>query len=120
MELIKENNIESEQTFSIEVSMQPLPVNVILPAIQVNGDSNDVHEGDFRFTGRSSTVLHLQFLPSTQVLHINLTIFDDPVAEGTEAFVLHSSIEDGSPRYYIPIKKFSDTRIIIEDDDSKF
>lgn len=63
----------------------------------------------------------LLFAPSSQMLSVNLTIFDDNLAEGTETFQLHSRsfIIEGSPSYYFPIDTFTDTRIIIIDDDSK-
>lgn len=118
VKLVKEDNIMSEQTFSIEVHVQPVPINLILPAIQFTNKTSDANHGDYSFSA-GNTSLNLQFPPSIQVLHVNLTILDDVVAEGTEAFVLHSS-PDGTPSYYMPIHNFQDTKIIIKDNDSKY
>ena len=123
MLLIKEDNVLSEQTFLIEVSVQPWSyfATSILPAIQLTQTSNERGniERDFAFPNKSIH-LNLQFLPSIQVLPVELTIYDDTIAEGPEGILLHTDIEDRSPSYRIPVYSFSDTRVIIEDNDSKF
>ena len=123
MLLIKEDNVLSEQTFLIEVSVQPWSyfATSILPAIQLTQTSIEREniERDFAFPNKSIH-LNLQFLPSIQVLPVELTIYDDTIAEGPEGILLHTDIEDRSPSYRIPVYSFSDTRVIIEDNDSKF
>lgn len=119
--LIKEDNVWSEQTFSIDISvlLWPFSATLIFPAVQlISSDSTDIQNGDFSFANGSSS-LNLQFPPSIQVLLVDLTIYDDTIAEGIEGIILHMSIEDESPGYHTPFYTFPDTRIIIEDDDSK-
>lgn len=111
--LIKENFVESEQTFSIEISVRPFPINLILPA------NSGIQQRDFAFSNGSAS-LNLQFLPTIDVLYVNLTIYNDIIVEGTEAFLLHASFQDRTPSYSIPTYSFPDTRIIIDDDDSKY
>ena len=116
VELIKENNIKSEQTFSLDISVQFSPIYSILPAIQVTNEN--INGGDFILPNQS-TSLNLKFLPSTQVMLVEVIILDDVIAEGREAFLLHCSKAKQSPHYHVPTYGFSDTRIIIEDNDSK-
>ena len=115
--LVKENNVESEQTFSIELLLLEPAISDI-PAIQAT--NSGMLGGDFAFPNEAGSLI-LHFTPSSQMLRANLTIFDDNIAEGTETFMLHSRsyTNEGSPSYYFPIDTFTDTRIIIFDDDSK-
>lgn len=114
--LVKEGNVQSEQTFTIQISTLSSPTN--LPAIRVVDEPAHKAEGDFAFTDSiGSHLLVLEFPPSLEMLCINLTIFNDDVAEGTEELILHSS-SSGFPGYNFPT--YTDTAIIIKDDDSKF
>lgn len=119
MMLIKEDDVLSEQTFIIKVSVQlwPYSATSILPAIQTSNEREN-SEGDFAFTNKS-TYLNLQFLPSMQVLQVELSIYDDNIAEGPEGVLLHSDTADGSPGYHFPINSFPNTKVIIEDNDSQ-
>ena len=115
--LTKEGAVQSEQTFSVLISTLPVPG--ILPAIQLN-ISVEKADGDYALTNSSkSGLLMLVFPPSLSVLHIDLAVFNDDIAEGTEAFRLHSSSLGGGPSYDFPISTHTDTTVIIKDDDSK-
>ena len=114
--LLKEDDIQTEQSFSVEVSAQFLKAN--LPALQVTSEEVD---GDYAFTDDRITFLVLPFPSSLQMQFVNITIFDDDLAEGVEAFLLcsRSSVHDGSPSYHFPIDTYTETTIVIEDNDSK-
>ena len=115
--LLKEDNVQTEQVFFVEVLMSAVTTN--LPALQVMSEDGG---GDYYvFTASTENPIimfpsHLLFLP------VNITIIDDNVAEGTEAFVLHSRSSDHNGRlsYNFPVNTYADTIVIIEDNDSKF
>lgn len=111
--LIKEGNVSTEQTFSIQISTHSTTAN--LPAIEaLDGTKGDYLLADRE--GRESLVL--KFPPSLEVLNFSLIINDDDKAEGTEAFVLRSK-SLGVPHYDFPIDTYSETTITIKDEDRK-
>jgi hypothetical protein len=119
--LLKEKNTQSEQTFSFEVTVQMWPFlsTLIIPALQLTRNTgNATQESDFALPDRQPT-LKLQFLPSIQELSFDVIIFDDNIAEGKEGIILRMKTEDGSPRKHRSISTSPDSRIIIDDEDSK-
>lgn len=110
--LAKEGNTTTEQTFSVGIAASQVSVDSILPAVQSIGGEN----GDFAFAN-GSAAFYFHLTPLVQAVSVNVTLFDDIVAEGTEAFQLEFSRVRGAPYHHPPVKSFADTRIIIEDND---
>lgn len=111
--LAKEDNITTEQTFAVEISTGFS--QIYLPATRLTARS------DYAFLDSNEKSLTVFFPPTYQVINITLTIIDDDIAEGIEAFVLHlmSSNLEGAPSYYFPNKLFADVTVMIQDDDGK-
>lgn len=119
MVLVKEDNISTEQTFSLKISALTVPT--ILPAFQLTNIDDTIDGKDFALTGSSGVLQYFHFPPELQLYGINLTIFDDDMAEGEEAFLLQSTWYDvpGVPSYDFPIYSYSGTTVFIQDNDGK-
>ena len=120
--LAKEDNVTSEQTFLvvIQTSGSVPPGKFIEPATL---------GVDYRLPG-STTVVVLQFPPRFQRINFPFTLLFDTLPEGTEAFLASSAPEDTAQlpdgttvplsTYLHPNALFSESFIIIEDDDREF
>lgn len=110
--LLKEGDVKTEQSFPLKVLTGVVKTN--LPALQV---TNKYGDGDY-FLERNGDIL---FLPHLSKLLVNTTIIDDNLAEGPEAFLLHlgSPKQHGVPVPHFPLDTYTDTVVIIEDNDSK-
>ena len=91
VELIKEDNVVTEQTFSVNIAIL-LGENFVLanPSSQPTVPPDDV-----ALSNMSSGQVELVFLPDKQSLQLELTVFDDSVLELNEtvSFVLSGSTE---------------------------
>ena len=115
--LSKEDGRITEQTFIVEISSTYISTD--FPSIQLNDSTSFIKGGDYAFTNGSSALLVVIFPPHLQELPIDLTIYDDEIVEGREAFVLRSmsSNNNGAPNYNFPINTTTETTIVIQDDD---
>ena len=113
--LAKENNVISEQTFSVVVQAS----SSVPPGQGIQQASLD---SDYRLTlPNGTTSVVLQFLPTFQRRNFPFTLFADDFPEGTEAFLASSAPGEGEeiPTYLNPERLSAETFIIIEDDDRK-
>ena len=107
--LAKENNVTSEQTFQIAITVtRDTPDQSIQPA-----------EEGFREDYQIASVLVLRMEPQEQRKAFNFRLFGDDLAEGTEAFQLSPAAITDSPSFLGPTVLSPSTFVIIEDDDRK-
>ena len=105
--LAKEDNVASEQTFSVSVQLAEgvVPSGKNIQPATLNDD--------YRLNV-DHTHVTLQFLPEYQRLNVQFTLFPDNISEGTEAFSITSAPETTLPTYYNPIHLSTDTFVIIK------
>lgn len=96
--LVKEDNVTSEQTFSISIQFTTGFTFDFLPATL--GEDYNI----------SRAVQALSFLPSDSTINVPFVLLPDDVAEDVEEFLIRVVVEG--------IQDF--TNIIIQDDDSEF
>lgn len=108
--LTKENNVSSEQTFSISFQRtNSVPINSGFAIAEDGEDYTGIGEEFFR-----------SFAPNLQRLGLPISLLADANPEPTEAFQLNSSPES-MPTFLTPdgTMLFSQTFVVIEDDDSE-
>ena len=104
--LVKENNAQSEQTFSLHIQI----INSVPPN---SGFSLATHNQDYAGMPSSTIIL---FPPNFQRYPISFDLLPDNIPESTEAFQL-SSESDRAPLFESPKNFFQQTFIVIEDND---
>ena len=120
--LIKEDNVVSEQTFFVAVQISnSVPSGSRFRQAQINVDY------DIGVAIGTSRVL--QFPATFQRILFSFTLLSDTIPEGTEAFLASSTPADSAlingvefdvPGYLPPVNLFPQSYVIIEDDDRKF
>ena len=117
--LFKENDVMSEQTFSIVIE-----VSEATPPNQ-NNINRATRNADFT----SSDISVVQFVPGNQRINFQFNLLPDNFPEGTESFLATSAPEDrgefggvifDAPSFLPPVTLSDRTFIIIEDNDRKF
>ena len=119
--LIKENGRQSEQTFSILISItEP----VLTPPAQIQTQDTLV-EYDYRLTDGAvgATFTFREFLPDMQAINFTFFVNSDTVFEGVEGFRASSTPLEGYPTFLAPVvgsnTAFQTTEILILDNESK-
>ena len=116
--LVKENNRQSKQTFSVAVGISsPNLEDVSLATARVGGKLND-----YDIAGAPNGFLTFLFPPTLQRTSYFFPLNPDDVAEGTEVFLALSTPIEGSITYMIAglsSSIFRSVRVVIEDDDRK-
>lgn len=119
--LVREDNRQSEQTFQVEITVGPPSGNRVAATIETSTEL-----GDYR-TGSSRTIVTANFPAQSQNLEFNFIIHSDNILEGIEAFQASSrSVQFSSsdiPRFQPPLsdsRVFQNTEIQIIDNDSEY
>ena len=118
--LLKENDVMSEQTFSIVIE-----VSEATPPNQKN-----IHQATRSEDFTSFYYGVVLFCPGDQRINFQFTLLPDNFPEGTESFRVNSAPEDivmdytgmiyDAPSFLPPVTLLDGTYIIIEDNDRKF
>ena len=107
--LAKENNVVSEQTFSVSLQINDFaPPNTDFAIAAFGFDYGDI--------SRSFTT---SFSPNFQRIPVSFAVFADSNPEQTEAFQINSA-SDGTPGFNIPNVFFAQSYVVLEDDDGTF
>ena len=115
--LHKENQRVTEQVLDICVSITSATPNSEIGSATLKSSLS--MDNDYSLLD-TNTVIIRRFQPNTQTMRIDFDIYDDQIAEGTEAFQITISPETILlPGFLSPINLFASTFIIILDDDRK-
>lgn len=114
--LIREGGLQSEQTFSITISVGNPGTAGVRPATL----DFAAGEGDYRLIPAADFIVQ-EFPPSAQNITFIVFIFTDDLAEGTEGFRASSTPTENSPSFGAPSMDgaFATTEIRILDSDCK-
>ena len=116
--VIKEDDIRSEQFFSVSVTVSTPASDIRAATLEVRGG---VTTGvDYRLTNRDSFTI-IPFPPNAQSMVLRFFIIRDDLPEGTEAFQASSQPLEDTPNFQPPLTgtAFQTTQVQIEDDDCK-
>ena len=120
--LMKDNNRESEQTFSVGIHFSD-PASV-RPAALLTNDTRD--SWDYSIQRVPGQAFVLRFLrPDQQSVTVSFYLNSDDVPEGPEGFQLTEIVETagGYPQFLLPLQTsttaFQSTTVTIIDDDGK-
>lgn len=118
--LVKDDDQQSEQTFSVGIIITDAPN--LLPATLFD---NNVKDWDYRIGSPGQTFQTLQFSPHLQSISVDISLNDNPVFEGLEGFLLTTTVsrEGMFPAFSLPrsgsATAFRSTTILIMDDECK-
>jgi len=119
--LIKDDERVSEQTFSVTITSSD-PSGLNAATLQPVGPFQE-GGADYRITTPGATTSSLTFPPQVQSVVRTIFINPDSLAEGTEAFQLTSSPNEGFPNFDSPLTTsttaFATTIVQILDNDCK-
>ena len=115
--ILKENNVVTEQTYSVVITASTPPDPRLNPATPepVGGG---IHDYSLGVPGQ--TFITKEFSPDVQNVTFNFFLNGDTFPEGIESFQASITPSEGFPTYGNPVTLFPSTSINIIDDDSKF
>jgi hypothetical protein len=116
--LVKQDNMKSEQTFSIVFQVSSsTPGSSIRPATLSEHLPNGTELiNDYVLSTAGVTTITASFSPTKQRIPFVFTLFPDNLPESTEAFQASIAPKENSPAFNIPT---AEAFIIIEDNDGR-
>ena len=113
--LVKEFGALTEQTFQIVVTVNTHVTNGFQPATLLGLGNHS----DYAISEAGQQNITLSLSPDQQRIPFTFRLFDDLIAEGTEAFQTLASLKEDSPSFSSPVLLSPNTVVVIEDDDGK-
>lgn len=113
--LVKENNVTTEQTYSVAISTTSLGG---LTAATLESNQSGNYDYSLGHPGKPTAILRID--PDEQSVTFPFFLNHDELPEGTETFQARAIPSDGFPTYRNPSSLFAETLISIRDNDSEF
>ena len=115
--ILKENNVVSEQTYSVIITPST-PANPLLNAATLEPVGGGIYDYSLGQAGQTFSVQDIE--PDQQSVIFPFILNGDTFPEGLESFQATITPSEGFPTYGTPTTLFTTTLINIIDDDSKF
>ena len=116
MVILKENNVVTEQTYSVVITTST-PADPHLNAATLEPVGGGIHDYSLGTPGQTYSIIEIN--PDVQSIRFNFFLNGDQSPEGVESFQA-TIIPKGFPTYRSPTTLFTTTLINIIDDDGKF
>ena len=116
MIILKENNVVTEQTYSVVITTST-PADPHLNAATLEPVGGEIYDYSLGQPGQTYTTRDID--PDVQSIKFTFFLNGDTFAEGIESFQATITPSEGFPNYGNPVTLFTSTLINIIDDDSK-